>query len=57
MKKVLGTDLEAKIGGIIEEGEDAPSKIIQLLRDLQDSSGVKICTAVTETDPAYKEVK
>jgi len=56
MKKVLDKELEKKLQGIIEEGGDA-SQIIVTLKELQDASGLKVCTAVTKTDPAYRPVK
>lgn len=59
MIKVLDKDLEKKVGKIIGENKkgDAASEIIQLLRGLQDASGVKICTAITVTDSMYREVR
>ena len=51
MKKVLDKDLEAKIKGM-KSGE-----VISLFKELQDASGLKVCTAITKTDPAYKEIK
>ena len=58
MKKVLDKDLEKKVEGIISKGKSGESaaQIILLLKELQDASGVKICTAITVTDVAYKEV-
>jgi len=58
MKKVLDKALEKKVAGIIEvKGSEAAASVIDLFKELQDASGVKICTAVTKTDPAYMEVK
>jgi hypothetical protein len=51
MKKVLDKDLEKKITGM------KPAEVIELLRELQDGSGIKICQNVTKTDAAYREVK
>ena len=57
MKKVLDKDLERKIDGIVEgDGEDRAAEIIAVLKGLQDASGLKVCTAVTKTDVAYREV-
>ncbi len=56
MNKLLDKDLEYKIAGVLKEGGKA-SEVVEILRNLQDASGLKICTAVTKTDPAYKEVK
>jgi len=50
MKKVLDKALEKKIEGM------KPPEIIATLKELQDASGLKICTAVTKTDPAFREV-
>lgn len=59
MKKVLDKALENKVGGIIKENkkEDAAPQVIQLLKGLQDASGLKICQAVNPTSSMYKEVK
>ena len=58
MKKVLDKDLEKKIGEIIEvEGDGAAPTIVGLMKELQDSSGVKVCQNVSKDDVAYKEVK
>ena len=60
MKKVLDKALERKFGMVIGAAEDkkaAASQIIGILKELQDASGVKVCTAVTKTDVAYREVK
>ena len=58
MIKVLDKELEAKVEEIIEDNTKATAapKIIQLLKDLQDASGVKICRAVNVNSSAYKEV-
>lgn len=59
MRKVLGKALEKKVDEIIKESkkEDAAPLVIQLLKDIQDSSGLKLCQAVTAEDSMYKEVK
>lgn len=59
MIKVLDKALEKKVGEVIKESkkEDAAPQIIQLLKGLQDSSGIKLCTAVTAEDSMYREVK
>ena len=51
MKKVLDKDLAKKIEGM------KPEEVIATLKELQDSSGLKICQNVTKTDAAYREVK
>jgi hypothetical protein len=51
MKKVLDKDLEKKIIGM------EAFEVIEVLRKLQDASGIKICQNVNKKDPAYKEVK
>lgn len=56
MKKVHDKALEAKIKGIIKESTEPEVDIVNLLKGLQDASGVKICQNVTLTDPTYKEV-
>lgn len=50
MKKVLDTALEEKI-----EGMESP-EIVELLKELQDSSGLKVCQNVNMEDLAYREV-
>jgi hypothetical protein len=50
MKKVLDQELEMAIK------KKTPSEVIALLKELQDASGLKVCTAVTTTDPAYRKV-
>jgi len=52
MKKVLGEDLEMAIA----KAQDAEA-IVELLRNLQDASGLKVCQNVSKDDVAYKEVK
>ncbi len=51
MKKVLDKDLERKLTGM------KPTEVIDLLRELQDGSGLKICQVLTKGDPAIREVK
>ena len=58
MKKVLDQELEKKIEQIIQkDSKKAPQQILLTLKDLQDASGLKVCTAITKTDVAYREVK
>lgn len=60
MKKVLDTALQAKYESILKSNATSAEKAliqVQLLKDLQDSSGVKVCTAITKTDVAYREIK
>lgn len=59
MIKVLDKALEKKVDEIIKENkkEDAAPLVIQLLKELQDSGGLKLCRAVTAEDSMYKEVK
>lgn len=59
MIKVLDKALEKKIGAIVRENkkEDAAPLIIQVLKNLQDASGLKLCRAVTAEDSMYKEVQ
>lgn len=59
MIKVHEQELEKKLGEIImgNKKEDTALLIIQLLKGLQDSSGIKLCVAVTAEDSMYKEVK
>lgn len=63
MKKVLDLALEGKFRGIIEEEEeedeekDKAARIVAALKELQDSSGLKVCQVVNKLDPAYREVK
>ena len=51
MKKVLDKDLERKINEIKEAHE-----VVELLKKLQDASGLKVCQVVTKGDPCLKEV-
>jgi len=57
MKKVLDKDLEKAVDVIVNESETPAADIVGLLRETQDASGVKVCTAVTITDPAYVAIK
>ncbi len=50
MKKVHDQALQAALEG------KTPEEVIALLKKLQDASGLKVCTAITVTDPAYREV-
>ena len=55
MKKVLDKALEIRIDGMIEDGKSGVD-IVNLLKDIQDASGLKVCQNITAGDPAYKEV-
>lgn len=47
MKKVLDKDLEKAIEGM------SAAEVVELLREKQDASGIKVCMNVNENDPAY----
>jgi len=60
MIKVLDKDLEAKFLEIIKSnqgGAEKAAEIVATLKTLQDSGGLKLCRAVTQTDSMYREVK
>lgn len=60
MKKVLDKDLEGKVLGIItgaKTKKDAASKVVAKIKELQDSSGIKVCQNVSKDDLAYREVR
>ena len=60
MIKVLDKDLEKKILKIVRSDgtdEGISEWIVTFLKELQDSSGLKICQNVSKDDPAYREVK
>ena len=54
MIKVLDKALEKKFAGIV--GDKNAPKIIKVLKELQDGSGLKVCQNVTKGDPAYRKV-
>jgi len=58
MKKVHEDDLCNRVEQIIEEcdtTEDAAWHVVAVLKDIQDASGVKVCTNTNEGDIAVKE--
>ena len=60
MIKVLDKDLGKKILKIVRSDgtdEGISEWIVTFLKELQDSSGLKICQNVSKDDPAYREVK
>lgn len=60
MIKVLDAELEAKVLEIFKgtkSGQEKAAMVVATLKDLQDSSGLKVCRAVTQADSMYKEVK
>lgn len=50
MRKVLDKDLTLALEGLSAE------ETVARLKGLQDASGLKVCTAITKTVPAYMEV-
>ncbi len=53
MQKVLNRDLEIQIEEIISQKKSAEEKaaeVVELLRVLQDSSGIKVCQNITWSD-------
>jgi len=59
MKKVHDATLEAVVEDIIaqcEDSEDAAAHVVELLRELQDANGIKVCQNVSVEDLAYREV-
>ena len=60
MKKVLDIALEQKIAETAAECVDPAyiaASIIAILKELQDSSGIKICQNISKEDLAYREVE
>jgi hypothetical protein len=57
MKKVNEQQLKDKIKSIIQDSTEPESDIVNLLKGLQDASGVKICQNTNADDAAYKEVE
>lgn len=57
MKKVNEQQLKDKIKSIIQDSTEPENDIVNLLKGLQDASGVKICQNTNADDAAYKEVE
>jgi len=55
MKKVAEKELEVKVDEIMKNGSAV--EIVELLKNLQDASGLKVCQNPSSTDASYKKIE